>query len=110
MVARLTMYWVHVKFVCFPSQRNTWTTANRTLRFSIASSDFLDMESLRLGMTVYNTTTVTATGADVALEPIGPARAMFSRLRLFVSGALVEDIAEVGTLTCMLERLKNSGR
>ena len=99
------------KFVRFlPESGDTWTTANRTIRFRLADSAFIDMESIRLGMTVYNNTTVTAGGANAALTPSGPAMMMFQRCRLYIAGSLVEDIDNVGTLTAMLERLKSSAR
>ena len=98
------------KFVRFlPESGDTWTTANRTIRFRLADSSFIDMESLRLGMTVYNTTTITD-GAAAALTLILPAMGMFQRCRLYIAGSLVEDIDNVGTLTAMLERLKSSAR
>ena len=31
-----------------PESGDTWTTANRTIRFRLASADFLDLESVRL--------------------------------------------------------------
>ena len=68
------------------------------------------MESIRLGMTIHNTTDVTAGGANAALEPLLPAMAMFQRCRLYVAGALVEDIGNCGTLTTMMERLKSAPR
>ena len=99
------------KFVRFlPESGDTWTTANRTIRFRLADSSFIDMESIRLGMTVYNSTTVTAGGANAVLTPILPAMGMFQRCRLYIAGSLVEDIDNVGTLTAMLERLKSSAR
>ena len=32
-----------------PESGDTWTTANRTIRFRLADSAFIDMESIRLG-------------------------------------------------------------
>ena len=93
-----------------PESGDTWTTANRTIRFRLADSAFIDMESIRLGMTIHNTTVVTAGGANAALEPLLPAMAMFQRCRLYVAGALVEDIDNCGTLTAMMERLKSAPR
>ena len=99
------------RFVRFlPESGDTWTTANRTIRFRLADSAFIDMESIRLGMTVYNNTTVTAGGAAAGLTPLGPAMMMFQRCRLYIAGSLVEDIDNVGSLTAMLERLKSSAR
>ena len=99
----------YVRFL--PESGDTWTTANRTIRFRLADSAFIDMESIRMGMTIHNTTTVTAGGADAALTPLLPGGiGLFQRCRLYVAGALVEDIDNVGTLTAMLERLKSSAR
>ena len=93
-----------------PESGDTWTTANRTIRFRLADSAFVDLESIRLGMSIYNTTTVTAGGGAADLEPIVPAVGMFSRVRLYLAGSLVEDIDGCGTLTSILERLKSSSR
>jgi hypothetical protein len=93
-----------------PESGDTWTTANRTIRFRLADSAFIDMESIRLGMTIHNTTVVTAGGANAALEPLTSAMGMFQRCRLYVAGALVEDIDNCGTLIAMLERLKSAPR
>ena len=99
------------RFVLFQAESgDLWSTSNRTIRFRIASFDFLDMESVRLHMTVHNTTTVTAGGANAVLTPILPAMGMFQRCRLYVAGALVEDIDNVGTLTAIMERLKSAPR
>ena len=76
-----------------PSSGDTWTTSNRTIRFQLASADMLDLESIRLGMTIYNTTTVTGTATPAALTPILPGgMGLFQRARLYIAGALVEDI------------------
>ena len=99
------------RFVRFlPESGDTWTTANRTIRFRLADSAFIDMQSIRLGMTVYNNTTVTAGGTAAAVTPILPAMGMFQRCRLYIAGSLVEDIDNCGTLTAVLERLKSSAR
>ena len=99
------------KFVTFRAESgDLWSTANRTIRFRLADSSFIDLESIRLHVTVHNTTTVTAGGAPAALTPILPAIGMFQRARLYCAGSLVEDIDNVGTLTAMLERLKSSSR
>ena len=106
-------YVLSSKFIRFlPESGDTWTTANRTIRFRLADSAFIDMESIRLGMTVFNSSTVTASnGATAAsLTPITPAIGMFQRCRLYIAGSLVEDIDCVGTLTAMMERLKSSAR
>ena len=42
---------------------DAWTVNNRTIRFRLADSSFIDMESIRLGMTIQNTTIVTGAAA-----------------------------------------------
>ena len=104
-------YVTGARFVRFlPESGDAWTVNNRTIRFRLADSAFIDMESIRLGMTVQNTTTVTANGQNAVLTPIAPPMAMFQRCRLYVAGALVEDIDSCGTLTVLLERLKSMTR
>jgi hypothetical protein len=101
------------RFVRFlPESGDTWTTANRTIRFRLADSAFVDLESIRLGMTVHNGSTMNGSNGQTsaALEPILPAIGMFSRCRLYIAGSLVEDIDNVGTLTAVMERLKSSAR
>ena len=103
------------RFVTFQAESgDLWSTSNRTIRFRLASSDFLDLESVRLHRTVHNTTTVTGSGPPLTgavLTPILPgAMGLFQRARLYMSGALVEDIDEIGTHTALLERLKSSAR
>lgn len=97
-----------VKFL--PESGNTWSSSNRTIRFRISDSSFLDLASIRLGMTVYNTTVTTGTTTGVPLTPILPAIGMIQRARIYLSAALVEDVDNVSTFTAIFERLKNSGR
>ena len=99
------------KFVTFQAESgDLWSTSNRTIRFRLADSSCINMESIRLHMTIHNTTTVTADGAPAALTPILLPMGLYQRCRLYVAGSLVEDIDNVGTLTAMLESLKSSSR
>ena len=104
-------YVTAARFVRFLHESgDTWTTANRTIRFRLADSAFIDMQTIRLGMTIHNQSVDNAHSTAAALTPILPAMGMFQRCRLYIAGALVEDIDNVGTLTCVLERLKSSAR
>ena len=97
-----------VRYFC--ESGDTFGVNNRIIRFRLNDAAFLDLESLRLGMSIHNNTTVTANGNAAALEPISSPLAMFSRCRIYCSGQLVEDITECGTVAVLLERLKSTSR
>ena len=97
-----------VRYFC--ESGDTFGPNNRTIRFRLNDAAFLDLESLRLGMTIHNNTGLSVDGTPMPLEPISNPLAMFSRCRAYVAGQLVEDITECGTVAVLLERLKSTNR
>ena len=84
------------RYVTFnPEGGSMWNTSDRTLRFRLADSFFIDLQSLRLAYTLHNTSFTNSTNVGRPITPLlGGPMAIFSTCRRFLAGALVEDISE----------------
>ena len=71
-----------------PGSGNVFSAAGiRTIRFTIAGSDWLVPETARIGLTIHNT------GGNLSLQPTSVlGGSLFSRLRVMSGGVLLEDI------------------
>ena len=54
-----------------PESGDVWSPTARVCRFRLSESAFIDLASIRLGMTIYNTTVVATTGTERAESVAG---------------------------------------
>ena len=79
-------------------------TSSRVIRFRLVDQGFWEPASSRIQFTIHNK------DATNALKPIAGPCAMFSRIRVFISGIQVENWDFVGETTVLMDRLKSAAR
>ena len=91
-----------VKFFAEASDR--FSTNSRVLRFRLVDQGFLEPASSRIEFTLNNK------DSSNALVPVAPPLAMFSRIRVFISGVQCENWDYVGETCVLMDRLKGAAR
>jgi len=88
----------------FAEASDTFGPNSRVIRFRLVDQAFWEPASSRVQFTIHNK------DATNTLKPIAGPLAMFSRIRVFVSGIQVENWDFVGESTVMMDRLKGASR
>ena len=88
----------------FAEASDTFGPNSRVIRFRLVDQGFWEPASSRIQFTLHNK------DASNALVPIAGPCAMFSRIRVFVSGIQVENWDFVGESAVLTDRLKGAAR
>ena len=88
----------------FAEASDTFGPNSRVIRFRIVDQGFWEPASSRIQFTLHNK------DASNALVPIAGPLAMFSRIRVFVSGIQIENWDFVGESAVLMDRLKGASR
>ena len=88
----------------FAEASDTFGPNSRVIRFRLVDQGFWEPASSRIQFTLHNK------DASNPLVPIAGPLAMFSRIRVFVSGIQVENWDFVGESAVMMDRLKGAAR
>ena len=88
----------------FAEASDTFGPNSRVIRFRLVDQGFWEPASSRIQFTLHNK------DASNALVPIAGPLAMFSRIRVFVSGIQVENWDFVGESAVLTDRLKGAAR
>ena len=88
----------------FAEASDTFGPNSRVIRFRLVDQGFWEPASSRIQFTLHNKDTTNA------LLPVAGPCAMFSRIRVFVSGIQVENWDYVGESTVLMDRLKGAAR
>ena len=88
----------------FAEASDTFGPNSRVIRFRLVDQGFWEPASSRVQFTLFNL------DSSNPLVPIAGPLAMFSRIRVFVSGIQVENWDFVGESTVLMDRLKGAAR
>ena len=88
----------------FAEASDTFGPNSRVIRFRLVDQGFWEPSSSRVQFTIHNKDVLNT------LKPIAGPLAMFSRIRVFVSGIQIENWDFVGESTVLMDRLKSAGR
>ena len=88
----------------FAEASDTFGPNSRVIRFRLVDQGFWEPASSRIQFSIHNK------DATNPLSPIAGPCAMFSRIRVFISGVQIENWDYVGESTVLMDRLKGASR